>query len=226
MRVDEIYLSSQGEGPRVGIPTVFTRFGGCNLRCPGWPCDTQHAIDPQYRKEWEKLEPTDVYERIEGVVGNRQDVTVCLTGGEPFLQKESELHELVDLASELHDVECFSNGTLPYPDWAIEKICFIMDWKLPGSGEDTFNEQRIQNLKNLQDKDAIKFVIKDKNDFDLAWRLYRDYVCHTPVEVYYGVAWDQITNATVVKWVLDSGLPWRHNVQVHNYIWDRRRRGI
>lgn len=233
MRIDEIYLSVQGEGPRAGIPTVFVRTGGCNLRCPGWPCDTLHAVLPENRKNWERLEAVDVVERIKEAAGGRE-VNVCLTGGEPFLQKNDELRTLVDILRsrevdglEVDTIECFSNGTILYPDWATEDIVFIMDWKLPGSGEDPNNLNRLRNLQNLTDEDAVKFVIKDRVDFDTAVDLYEKNIrFDSPVEVYYGVAWDQMTNATLVGWVLEEKLPWRLNVQMHNYIWDRRKRGI
>lgn len=229
MRIDEIYISVQGEGPRVGIPTIFVRTGGCNLRCPGWPCDTLHAVLPENRKNWARMEPGDVADQVQQVANQRQ-VNVCLTGGEPFLQKESELHELVDILRAEQNIDCieaFSNGTLLYPAWAIDDVSFIMDWKLPGSGEDPLNENRFKNLANLTDKDSVKFVIKDEEDYETAKVLWREHIADSsPVEVYFGVAWDHITNATLVGWVLEDGLPWRLNVQQHNYIWDRRKRGI
>lgn len=227
MRIDEVYLSVQGEGPRVGIPTVFTRFGGCNLRCPGWPCDTQHAIDVKYRDEWIRMDPGAIFHRISDVIGDREGVSVCLTGGEPFLQRDQDLYDLVThIRLKGWLIECFSNGTIPYPTWATDQINFIMDWKLPGSGEDPLNGQRIKNLQNLKEKDAIKFVIKDREDFELAKQVWNDNVRHTPVQVFYGIVWDAMTNATLVKWVLDDQLPWRLNIQSHNHIWDRRKRGI
>lgn len=233
MRIDEVYLSIQGEGPRVGIPTVFVRTGGCNLRCPGWPCDTLHAVLPEYRGNWERMEPHDVGLRASIAAMGVEEWNVCLTGGEPFLQKSDELHELVlwlKSQPDVDTVECFSNGTLQYPDWATngpQKVTFIMDWKLPGSGEDPYNEMRLQNLRNLTDEDAVKFVIKDEEDYRVAKVMYYTYIDgQSPVEVYYGVAWDLITPATLVGWVLKDGLPWRLNLQTHNMIWDRRKRGI
>lgn len=229
IRIDEIYLSVQGEGPRVGIPTVFLRTGGCNLRCPGWPCDTQHAIDIKFRKNWIPTEVADIVEKVMKVADGRQ-INVCLTGGEPFLQNNHELMRLVGALSQLSivdDIECFSNGTLEYPEWALENVNFIMDWKLPGSGEDPLNNTRLLNLSNLTDDDAVKFVIKDRADYEMAVGLYDQYICGSSgVEVFYGVAWDQLTNATLIGWVMEDKLPWRLNVQMHNYIWDRRKRGI
>jgi len=230
MRIDEIYVSVQGEGPRVGLPTVFTRFGGCNLRCPGWPCDTQHAIQPEFRNTWTKVTPNEVYQSVVYQMDNTPKMNVCLTGGEPFLQNSKELKVLTDLLldhSGIGTLECFSNGTIAYPSWAFEDIHFIMDWKLPGSGEDPLDEKRITNLMGLGEKDSIKFVIKDQEDFNVAREVYHKYVeGKSPVQVFYGVAWDCISNADVIDMVLTAQLPWRLNMQIHNIIWDRNLRGI
>lgn len=227
MRVAEIYVSTQGEGPRVGEPTVFLRFGGCNLRCPGWPCDTQYAIDPRFRHEWLQQTPDAIAESIYQVTHGFDSFNVCFTGGEPFLQKNKDLQELTTLLYKhprLKTIECFSNGTLQYPEWATQAISFIMDWKLPGSGEDPFNANRLLNLSMLNQKDSVKFVIKDRNDFDLAVSLWQQYVQATPVQTFYGAVWGEIENQELVQWALDEGLPWRLNVQVHNYVWDRNER--
>lgn len=233
MRVSEIYPSIQGEGPGVGKPTVFLRFGGCNLRCPGWPCDTQHAIDPKYRKEWFKLTPEDVAIKTLKVAEEWGITRVCLTGGEPFLQNHREMETLVEtLVRNLMEVECFSNGALAYPDWATELISFVMDWKLPGSGEMTYVEQRLYNMgrliiasENGWNTQSVKFTIADRRDYETAKRIWEEYIPHH-VQVFYGVVWGQLTNATLVRWAMEDKLPWRLNVQVHNHIWDRRRRGI
>lgn len=231
MRVSEIYLSVQGEGPNVGTPTIFLRFGGCNLRCALWPCDTPHAIDPMFRSEWTKMTPHEVYTDVSSWAAGRP-VNICLTGGEPFLQPHSELQSLIVM---LHEdqflIECFSNGTLLYPDWAINEIQFIMDWKLSGSGEDPFNGNRLANVGKLiragyNKEDSIKFTIAGREDYEQAKHLYETYLEGEDVNVYYGVVWGRLTNEELIGWVLEDKLPWKLNVQIHNYVWDRTRRGI
>jgi 7-carboxy-7-deazaguanine synthase len=231
VRISEIYVSVQGEGPRVGVPTVFVRTGGCNLRCPGWPCDTQHAIDPKYRNEWEKVGPPVLMDRITGEAIRVGATNICLTGGEPFIQPARELETLArDLVESGYHVECFSNGTRPYGRLALKYIDFIMDWKLPGSGEDHMHPVRIENINNMTYSDqrhAIKFVIKDWADFVCAKQLWEDFKLLTlGFEVFYGVAWGHLENAELIKWVQEAALPWRLNVQVHNHIWNREDRGI
>jgi len=233
VRVSEVYLSVQGEGPRAGQRTVFVRFGGCNLRCPGWPCDTQHAIDPAlYRNEWIKTEPADLVEQIDKVAEKTLSTAICFTGGEPFLQHHPDLAEVMDglMVRGYGTYECFSNGTILYPEWATRELSFIMDWKLPGSGENHLNPVRLKNLSNLKVKDAVKFVIKDRNDFEVAKELYLRYIERIPnawrPRTYYGVVWGAMENSELIEWVLDAKLPWWINVQVHNYIWSRDQRGI
>lgn len=233
LRLDEHYVSVQGEGPRVGTPTQFVRFGGCNLRCPGWPCDTQHAIDPQYRKQWKTTSHDEIVKRAKAYRESTGATNICLTGGEPFLQREDDLQNLFyTLRHEDFSVECFSNGTLLYPQWAAG-ISFTMDWKLRGSGEgDIGHANRWANLHLLNDishAPAVKFVLKDEDDLTEAVSVYQ--ICLdenlNALRFYYGRVWDaRWTDAEMVQHVLERQLPWKLNMQVHNYIWDRNQRGI
>lgn len=235
MRVSEIYASVQGEGPRVGQTTVFLRFGGCNLRCPGWPCDTQHAIDPAFRKEWTVWDPKPLAERIEEVAYKSGARLVTLTGGEPFLQNKKDLESLCDvLWNKGFQVEAFTNGTLSYPMWAMDNVSMIVDWKLRGSGEDPLNEMRLSNLARMNERQkgpnvehAVKFVIKDWADFAAAKGLFYSYRTQVgDAHWYYGRVWEgELTDAQLVKAVMHEALPWRLNVQLHNHIWDPQERG-
>lgn len=226
MRLSEIYTSCQGEGPGVGHMTQFIRFAGCNLRCPGWPCDTQHAIDPElYRHEWKTVTPEDVI-----VLVQPYPRRVTLTGGEPFLQPAGELaHLLAHLIHSGYSIEIFTNGTRPWSVWISyhPSISIIMDWKLQGSGEDPSNEVRIANLATLQSSGAVKFVIKDENDFKQALYLWEQHIWkpRLPVQVYYGAVWGTVKDATLVEWIQREQLDWKLNVQMHNYIFGAHTRG-
>lgn len=225
LRMSEVYLSVQGEGPRVGWPTVFVRFAGCNLRCPGWPCDTQHAIDPaKYRKEWKLLDVEEVADWIDEVAQKERHTSICFTGGEPFLQNNEALGELTYILNDrgYTQLECFSNGTLLYPKWATDYVYFTMDWKLTGSGEDPLNENRLMNLKRFGSDDSVKFVIKDRADFDEATRLWYEtdsfHLTHAP-RTYAGVVWGELESSELVSWILEEKLPWWLNIQTHNFVW-------
>src|SRR5690348_10212647 len=117
LRVSEYYLSYQGEGPNTGTPTIFLRFAGCNFQCPGWPCDTQFAIDPKIFTKEQKI-----YKFHKDLVDDVLElwypgVNICFTGGEVMLQPNNELEllaaELVSRTGVGCDLEMFTNGSLP-----------------------------------------------------------------------------------------------------------------
>lgn len=234
LRVSEVYLSIQGEGPRVGNPTVFIRFAGCNLRCPGWPCDTPFAIDPTiFRSDAKLLTTEEIVARVWEAAPH--GANICFTGGEPFLQNTDSLKALSDaLVGEGFLIqEVFTNGTLLFPDWALDSFYFVMDFKLPGSGEDANIEgtegvgyTRRQNLMNIGNGDVIKFTIADRADYDYAKEVYAATQTFE-VDFYYGVVWGKLAASELIGWVLFDGLTeWIYTHQLHNVIWDRTRRGI
>jgi 7-carboxy-7-deazaguanine synthase len=237
LRVSEVYLSVQGEGPRVGATTVFIRFAGCNLRCPGWPCDTPHAIFPELIKlDAEALEPEEVLQRVRDLVPS--GANICFTGGEPFLQHNETLHTLSDLLTSYGYTtqEVFTNGTFKYPDWAIANLCLVVDWKLAGSGEVSrawppkMRLARSVNMLQLRRSATIKFTIASREDYEEAleeWAAIK--ICNDNPSVYYGVVWGTVEPSTLIEWVLSDSEKtkhWKYNHQIHNVIWDRNKRGI
>jgi 7-carboxy-7-deazaguanine synthase len=232
MRLSEIYTSFQGEGPNVGKRTTFIRFAGCNLRCPGWPCDTQHAIDSKsYRNSWWSSDTQTIIASLSG-----RSKMVTLTGGEPLLQPSSDLEELTHwLWNYGYQIELFTNGTFRLPGWSTTpNATVIMDWKLPGSGESFTAQQqitRIDNFKNfLRPKDAIKFVCANRDDFDTACQMYDNLMMLTNDDlprphIYVGAVWDKLKEGELAGWVLEQSRPFMLNVQVHNYVWPAHERG-
>lgn len=238
MRLSEVYLSIQGEGPRVGKPTVFVRFAGCNLKCPGWPCDTDFAINPAFRADWLTETPQEVFARIEEAAQGISGINICLTGGEPFLQNKDEMLELCNLLDDLEGIdtiECFSNGVLEYPEWAFSRIAFVMDWKLPGSGEGEVMGKRRENFAHFTNKDAVKFTIADDVDLAKAIEIWENEIDNEEaffasdgeqVQIFYGAVWGKIENGDLIEKVLELGLSWRFTMQIHNHVWSRDERGI
>jgi organic radical activating enzyme len=107
-----------------------------------------------------------------------------------------------------------------------------MDWKLPGSGESYQDANRFENFKRLDGQDAIKFTIADRNDYDHAisiWDALRASnsrrIDEVP-EIFYGPVWGKIEASELIKWALEDNRQWRLNLQTHNLIWDRTKRGI
>jgi 7-carboxy-7-deazaguanine synthase len=238
MRVSEIYYSIQGEGSSTGVPTVFVRFAGCNYKCSGWPCDTQHAISPEYRKEWRYMTAEEITNTITSLWF--RGCNVCITGGEPLMQPDKELHELVNrlndyLGAAAHsgatfDIDVFTNGSVLIPEWMIDECYFTMDWKLPSSGEIPDNNVLAANLIALHEvkNNAVKFTVGSKADLDQALQNYNATLRNLPyLGVYLGrVRNSELTDADLVEFIGKNKLPWSLNVQLHNIIWDPASRGI
>lgn len=238
LRLSEVYRSVQGEGPRVGLPTTFVRFAGCNLRCPGWACDTQHAIDPaMYRHEWRQVEAEKLMDEV--IELSAPDSNICLTGGEPFLQPLEDLKEFVgDLVIAGRTVECFSNGTLRIPEWAFRDISFVLDWKLPGSGEgfkilsESLYETNLHTARAVQSQPdvygvdtVIKFTVADWEDFQIAVERWGRLEEPSP-PVFVAPVWGKMDPKELVDWILECDLPWRLNLQMHKYVWPADERGV
>lgn len=104
-RINEIFYSIQGEGRWAGTPMIFIRFAGCNMRCRF--CDTDHEA-------YTLMSAADILARINNTPGRY----VCLTGGEPGMQVDGELVDLLHRQGRTVHIE--TNGTYPIPaniDW-------------------------------------------------------------------------------------------------------------
>ncbi len=227
LRLLEHYASPQGEGPRVGIMSQFVRFAGCNLRCPGWPCDTQQAIDPKlFTKEQVFVTPEDLIEKIIVMNALTGAYNVVFTGGEPMMQTQGDLRQVVEALAGAYRFEIFTNGTRPITPFLRMHCDFVIDWKLPGSGEDPHDLQRIDNIVRLahSESDAVKFVITSMSDLTKAYALYDEFLKDGQVQTFVGAAWDKFSNEKIVAYIKAHQLPWRLNVQVHNYIFGAQRR--
>jgi 7-carboxy-7-deazaguanine synthase len=231
LRTVETYFSYQGEGPNTSKPTLFVRFAGCNFKCPGWPCDTQHAIQPSiFTKTQQHWSPAGLADHILSFEANN----ICLTGGEVFLQNNEELARCLGGVlsyDSLTHIECFTNGGLDWgKDLPLIIKSFIVDWKLPGSGEDYGAGVTLRNnLDKLSDDDAIKFTIKDRADYEEAKRRYHDHehlFITQGVPVYAGVVWGALKEEELAKWMMEDQLDWNLNVQTHKFIWHPDKQGV
>ncbi len=227
MKVLEHYTSVQGEGPRTGTLTQFVRFAGCNMRCPGWPCDTQHAIQPElYRGKYEEMSPAALAMAIMTQYEREAAKNVCFTGGEPFMQKQDELLEVIASLS-TYSYEFFTNGSFLIPNLP-DRAIVMMDWKLAGSGEaKNHRETRFENAYNLRSCDGIKFVVKDYRDLAEAVDVYTELkTVGCNAQFWVGSAWSEIHESFLVEWLKGSRMPWKLNVQVHKYIWPADKIGV
>ncbi|HSZ21046.1 MAG TPA: radical SAM protein [Candidatus Acidoferrum sp.] len=235
MTITEIFRSIQGEGTRAGLPCIFVRLTGCNLRCT-W-CDTAYAFHGGSKMSVEEVLArvdelsTVSAQKQRGVSANSRKLSLVeLTGGEPLLQPE-----VVPLSQKLLDsgyrVMVETSGERPVAALPREVIK-IVDVKCPDSGEPgTF---RMENLEALDAKDEIKFVISSRRDYefsreftvqhDLARRVHQ--VIFSPVHADPGGAWPGMNAQDLAGWILADGLPVRLGLQIHKFIWHPATRGV
>jgi len=165
MKINTIFRSIDGEVNFWGQGTIstFIRLQGCNLNCAY--CDTEYARDPNYGAEM-------TVEEVLNYVGDMKCRKVTITGGEPMLQR-LELYELLEeLKRARYYVSIETNGSFKLFNTATPSIVWIADYKLPSSKMDT--NMKYGHLANLRENDFIKFVVQNRNDFDVAIQAKKD----------------------------------------------------
>lgn len=204
LRINEIFLSVQGETTRVGLPTIFIRLTGCPLRCHY--CDTTYAFH-----EGRHMTGADIMAAL--AAWNTRFVTV--TGGEPLAQK-SCLTLLRHLCDQGYDVSLETSGAMDVS--AVDpRVCRILDIKTPGSGEAARNLST--NVAHMNARDQFKFVICDRADYEWA----RDFVEQQQLagrsEVLFSPSHGQLPAGQLADWVLADQAPVRLQIQLHKYLW-------
>lgn len=203
--VHEIYPSIQGESSFAGIPCTFVRLTGCNLRCV-W-CDTTEAFYGGSRR--------DVGEVVRDALSHGTPL-VEVTGGEPLLQPGC-FPLLASLCDSGVTVLLETSGERDIG--AVDpRVHRIVDLKAPGSGE--CDRNRWDNMLCLTQRDEVKFVLSDRVDFDWAVAVTErerllGRVAHVLLSPVHGL----LDPKELVTWVLDVGMNFRVQVQVHKYVW-------
>jgi 7-carboxy-7-deazaguanine synthase len=235
MIVTEIFRSIQGESTHAGLPCIFVRLTGCNLRCT-W-CDTAYAFHggtkmtiDEIISRVDDLSSVEKDQRAASATGDRAISLVELTGGEPLLQPDA-----IPLAKKLLDagytVLIETSGERSIAELPREVIK-IVDVKCPDSGEpDTFH---MENLDTISDKDEIKFVISSRRDYEFARDFMRQHglaqrvrqVIFSPVHADPEGTWPGMSSRDVTEWILADGLPVRLGLQLHKFIWHPAARGV
>src|SRR6266852_3601133 len=225
MFITEIFKSIQGEGTRAGLPCIFVRLTGCNLRCT-W-CDTAYAFHGGTKMSVEEVLAgvDELAGRRNGLHGSQVSIPLVeLTGGEPLLQEE--IYPLAEkLLAEGYTVMIETSGErfigrLP------KEVIKIVDVKCPDSGEpDTFD---LRNLEELSVNDEVKFVISSRKDYEFAREFTREHrlaervheVLFSPVHDDPNGKWSGLEPRELVEWMLEDGLPVRLGLQLHKIVWD------
>jgi 7-carboxy-7-deazaguanine synthase len=203
MRIIEVFHSVQGEGPLTGVRTTFIRTARCNLRC-AW-CDTTYSFGAGRERSIASLL---------GDVTRHRTRYVCLTGGEPLLQRGSV--ELVRrLSGRGITTVIETGGSLDVsPFLSIPSVILSVDVKCPSSRMEGRN--RWANLPLLRDGDVLKFVVGDRPDYLYAKKVLRGY--RGPAGVVVQPVWG--TDAgRLADWVLDDHLDVRVMLQEHKVLW-------
>jgi 7-carboxy-7-deazaguanine synthase len=217
----EIFETIEGEGTRAGFPTVFVRLFGCNLRC-SW-CDTTYSYPPEEADKFMSIE------EIVDSVKQYRSTHLCLTGGEPLLYGERSLALIEALLEIDHlvDIHIETNGAIDLSYFMKQidspKVRYIMDYKLPESGET--EKMNLSNLELLREQDELKFVIGSQEDFDTAKKILETY----PIKALplFSPVWETMTPVRLVQLLLDHGLSHvKLNMQLHKIIWNPATRGV
>lgn len=211
LRVTEIYKSIQGEGSHAGYPCVFVRLTGCNLRCT-W-CDTEYGYNGG-----SDMTIDEVLNKVSELKCN----LVEITGGEPLLQEQTP--ELTrTLLSNGYKVLLETAGSIEISSIS-EEVIRIVDMKCPASG--MTDKNLYKNLDLVTDKDEVKFVIKDKADFEWAAELISKHELDKKTNILFSPVFGDMNEEQLAEWVLESGIQARFQVQLHKIIWGPDRTGV
>jgi 7-carboxy-7-deazaguanine synthase len=222
----EIFETIEGEGQKAGFPTIFVRVFHCNLRCT-W-CDTPYSYAPA------KPEFKAAIAEIVLQVKQFSSRNICLTGGEPLIHREKSAGLIEELSKieQIEDIHIETNGAIEikpfaeirskHPLWQ-QKVRFVMDYKLPASGE--MDKMIHDNFSYLKDQDEIKFVIGSDEDFGIALDVINRY--HKRGQVLMSPVWETMPPRKLVEKILEHKLPHvKVNMQLHKIIWDPNQRGV
>jgi 7-carboxy-7-deazaguanine synthase len=227
MQITEIYKSLQGESTYAGLPCIFVRLTGCNLRC-SW-CDSEFSfyggkkmVLPEVLSEVARLSPSG------GLVE--------ITGGEPMLQEREVIPLMEQLLDADYQVLLETSGERPLARLP-KQVIKIVDVKCPHSGEG--GSFSLENLSALRPHDEVKFVLSDRTDYEFA----RDFVTeHRLAEQVNAVLFSPAFKKTatgsrdtshclldpqeLAEWILDDNVPARLSLQIHKLIWDPAAKGV
>jgi 7-carboxy-7-deazaguanine synthase len=227
MQITEIYKSLQGESTYAGLPCVFVRLTGCNLRCT-W-CDSEYTF-----QGGRKMLIAEVLAEVARLSPSGGLVEV--TGGEPMLQEREVVPLMTELLAASYRVLLETSGERPLAGVPRE-VVKIVDVKCPDSGEGgTFH---LENLNALTVRDEIKFVLSSRADYEFA----REFTTHHGLEnrvnaILFSPAFRKhatgardsshclLDPQVLAEWMIADNVPARLGLQMHKFIWDPAVKGV
>jgi len=227
MQITEIYKSLQGESTHAGLPCVFVRLTGCNLRC-SW-CDSEYTFQGGRKMGTEAVR--DEVMRLSPGGG-----LVEITGGEPMLQERELLPLMRQLLEAGYRVLLETSGERPL-ERVPAAVIKIVDVKCPDSGEPgTFH---IENLEALTAHDEVKFVLSGRADYEFARDFTnRHHLAERVNAVLFSPAFRKAATGArdsshclldpqeLAAWMLADDVPARLGLQLHKFIWDPAVKGV
>jgi 7-carboxy-7-deazaguanine synthase len=227
MQITEIYKSLQGESTYAGLPCVFVRLTGCNLRCT-W-CDSEYTF-----QGGRKMTVEEVWEEVSRL--SPSGGLVEITGGEPMLQEREVVPLMRHLLEQGYTVLLETSGERPL-ERVPEGVVKVVDVKCPDSGEaDTFH---MENLETLSARDEIKFVLSSRGDYEFAREFCERHSLANRVNaVLFSPAFRKDATGArdsshclldpqeLAEWMLADKLRARLGLQLHKFIWDPAVKGV
>jgi len=211
LKVNEIYLSIQGESTQAGLPCVFVRLTYCNLRCTY--CDTEYAF-------YEGKDYT--IDQVIKEIGKYDCQLVEVTGGEPLVQEECK--DLMNrLCNEGYVVMLETGGSLPVKD-VDQRVMIIMDFKCPSSG--MMKKNLYENINYIKPTDEIKFVVGNREDYEWSKEIIEKYNLSSKCNILFSVVFGELEPVTLVGWILEDKLNVRFQLQMHKFIWAPDTKGV
>jgi 7-carboxy-7-deazaguanine synthase len=206
MQITEIFHSIQGEGVLSGLPSIFIRTTGCNLRCNY--CDTTFAYEGGKKMS---------IHQILSAITTYPCQNICITGGEPLIQKDTN-RLITELLQKKYFVCLETNGSQPIDKIETKPSLMIsMDVKTPSSNMHTHN--RFENIQFLSEKDQLKCIIQNKKDYDYAKQIIKEYNPTCPI--IFQPVWG-FDPRKIASWILNDNIPVRLGLQLHKIIWGEK----
>ncbi len=227
MQITEIYKSLQGESTYAGLPCVFVRLTGCNLRCT-W-CDSEYTF-----QGGRKMSIAEVLAQV--VQLSPAGGLVEITGGEPMLQEREVVPLMTELLAAGYRILLETSGERPLAG-VPRDVVKIVDVKCPDSGEGgTFH---LENLRALTPRDEIKFVLSSRGDYEFARQFTEAHKLAEKVNaVLFSPAFRKdatgardsshclLDPQALAEWMIADNVPARLGLQLHKFIWDPAVKGV